>query len=194
MSAAGSADGSVSTAEPSAGARRREDAHVTRVGADVDEEVRKALAYVLRSTQARPQTEAEVRAKLVQRGVDAAAADAALEHARRVRAIDDAALARALVEEHGLRRGYGAARVRQDLERRQIPDAVIDDALTLLEDRDDEAAACDLAKRRLAQLPAGLAPEAAARRLVGYLTRRGHPPGLAERVALSVSGLDQAWN
>ena len=101
---------------------------------------------------------------------------------------------REVLEEHGLRGGYGAARIRQDLERRQVADAVIEEALTLLEDRDEEAAARELAKRRLAQLPSGLAPEAAARRLVGYLTRRGHPPGLAQRVAISVSGLDHRWD
>jgi regulatory protein len=102
-------DGPATAAEPSAGVRRREDAHVTRVGADVDEEVRKALAYVLRSTQAKPQTEAEVRAKLARRGVTDETADAVLAQARRLKAVDDEALARALVEERGLRRGYGAA-------------------------------------------------------------------------------------
>lgn len=179
---------------PSAGARRRDDAHVTRVGDEVAPEVRAALAYVLRSTQAKPQTEAEMRAKLARRGVEEATADEALAHARRLGAVDDAALARALVEEQGRRRGYGTARVRVELARRQVPEEVASGALALLADRDEEAAARELAERRLAQLPAGVAAETAARRLAAYLTRRGHPPGLAQRVAIDVAGLDRSWD
>jgi regulatory protein len=176
------------------GARRRDDAHLRRVGAEVDEAVRRALAYVLRSTQAKPQSEAEVRAKLTRRGVGGATADAVLAQARRLGAGDDAALARALVDERGVRRGYGVARVRAELEQRRLPGEAIEAALALLDGRDEEAAARDLAERRRAQLPADLEPEAVARRLAGYLARRGHPPALAQRVALQVSTLDRHWD
>jgi regulatory protein len=173
---------------------RRRAEPVTQVGGDVDEEVRKALGFVLRSSNARPQTEAELRAKLVARDVEPDVADAALAQARRLRAVDDSALAAALVEERGNQRGWGRARMRSELRRRRVPDDVASAALAALDGRDELAVATELAGARFRQLPAALPPEAAARRLVGYLVRRGHPQGLAQRVAREVSGLNRAWD
>jgi regulatory protein len=176
------------------GTRRDPAAHTRRVGDEVAEDVRKALSYVLRSTNARPQTEAEVLAKLRGREVPADVAREALAHARRLGAIDDARLAQAWVEERGVRRGFGRTRLRLELARRQVPEHVLEAALEVLEDRDDLAAATELARGRLRQLPGTLAPEAVARRLTAYLARRGHPPGLAQRVAAEVSGLRERWD
>lgn len=161
---------------------------------DAGEEVERALAFVLRSAGARPQTEAELRAKLRSRGYDDDAAAAALERARAAGVVDDAAFARAWVEDRGRRRGYGAARLRQELERRQVPEHLAAAALAGLDERDDLAVATELARERAAQLPASLEPEAVARRLQGYLVRRGHLPALAQRVAIDVSGLARAWD
>jgi regulatory protein len=153
-----------------------------------------AVAFVLRSTQQRPQTEAELRAKLAGRDLDAEVVDAALARARELGAIDDAAFARAWVEDRGRGRGFGTTRLRLELRRRLVPEPLIADALAAIEDRDDLAVATDLARERLPFLPAKLQPEAIARRLQAYLVRRGHSPGLAQRVAMEVSGLDRAWD
>jgi regulatory protein len=158
------------------------------------EPARAALAFILRSTQARPQTEAEIRAKLRRREVAPEDADAAVAEAKRIRAIDDAAFAAAWVEDRGRKRGMGAPRLRQELERRQVPDHVVDSALTALDDRDDLAAATALATARAATFPATLPPETAARRLTGYLARRGYTPAQAQRVAIEVSGLGRHWD
>lgn len=153
-----------------------------------------AVAFVLRSTQQRPQTEAEVRAKLSGRDVDAEVAEAALTRARELGAVDDAAFARAWVDDRGRGRGFGTTRLRQELRRRLVPEPLIADALAAIEDRDDLAVATDLARDRLPSLPSSLQPEAIARRLQAYLVRRGHSPGLAQRVAIEVSGLDRVWD
>jgi regulatory protein len=153
-----------------------------------------AFAFLLRSTQHRPQTEAELRAKLAARGVPEDVADAALDRARQVGAVDDAAFAAAWVEDRGRRRGYGVGRLREELRRRLVPEPFIEDALATLEDRDDLAVATDLARTRLRQLPGALQPEAVARRLQGHLERRGYAPGLAQRVAVEVSGLAHRWD
>lgn len=163
-------------------------------GHEPEREVERALAFVLRSAGARPQTEAELRAKLGTRGFDDEVAADALRRARAAGAVDDAAFARAWVEDRGRRRGFGAARVRRELERRQVPEHVAAAALAALEERDDLAVATELARERAAQLPASLQPEAVARRLQAYLVRRGHPPALAQRVAIDVSGLARAWD
>lgn len=157
------------------------------------ETVGRAFAYVLRSTAQRPRTEAEVRASLESRGFGDVA-DEVLDRARAAKAVDDAAFARLWVEDRGRTRGYGVARLRQELRRRLVPGPLIEDALLLVEDRDDLAVATDLARARLAALPPALQPEAIARRLQAYLVRRGHPPGLAQRVAIDVSGLDRVWD
>lgn len=153
-----------------------------------------ALAFLLRSTQQRPQTEAELRAKLAGRAVPEEVAEAALARARDIGAVDDAAFARAWVEDRGRQRGYGVGRLREELRRRLVPERFVEDALASLGDRDDLAVATDLARARLGQLPSSLQPEAVARRLQGYLVRRGYAPGLAQRVAIDVSGLATTWD
>ena len=153
-----------------------------------------AFAFLLRSTQNRPQTEAELRAKLAGRGVEADVADGALARARAAGAVDDAAFAAAWVEDRGRQRGYGVVRLREELRRRQVPEPLVIDALAALEERDDLAVATDLARQRLRQLPGSLQPEAVARRLHAWLVRRGYGPSLAQRVALDVSGLDRVWD
>ncbi len=160
----------------------------------VDREVEAAVGFILRSTRQRPQTEAELAAKLRDRDVPAHSIKAALARARELGAVDDAAFARAWVTERGEQRGYGAARLRQELVRRQVPDPVIDLALTQLADRDEEATATQLASERFARLPDSLEAEKVASRLVAFLVRRGYPQGLARRVALRVSGLDRQWD
>jgi len=164
------------------------------VGDVLDDEAQKAYAYVLRSTQQRPQTQAEIALKLRRRDVDDVAAEAALRKAREVGAIDDRAFARAWVEDRGGTRGYGRARLRQELRRRLVDDALIDEALVALDDRDDIAVATELAAQRARQYGQDVDPVKVARRLLGYLVRRGYPPALAQRAATAVTGLDRSWD
>lgn len=158
------------------------------------EAVASALRFVLRSTRARPQTEAELRAKLRSRDHPDDVIDAAIARATELGAIDDAAFARAWVNDRGVGRGYSALRVREELRRRSVPEGVIDEAMGVLETRDDLSVATELARSRAQRMPAALEPEAVARRLLGFLARRGYPEGLSRRVAIQVSGLDRHWD
>jgi regulatory protein len=158
------------------------------------EAVASALRFVLRSTKARPQTEAELRDKLRSRDHADDVVDAAIERATELGAIDDVAFARAWVNDRGVGRGYSALRIRDELRRRSVPEGVIDDALVALEQRDDLSVATELARGRAQRMPAALEPEAVARRLLGFLARRGYPESLARRVAIQVSGLDREWD
>ncbi|HVL99888.1 MAG TPA: regulatory protein RecX [Egibacteraceae bacterium] len=159
-----------------------------------DKAVAEALSFVLRSTANRPQTEAELITKLERQELAGDVIDAALARARQVGAVDDVAFAAAWVEDRGRQRGYGQARLRRELRRREVPDGIVDAALARLDDRDDLAVATDLALRRAQQLPGSLQPEAVARRLVGFLARRGYSEGLARRAAITASGLDREWD
>lgn len=158
------------------------------------EAVASALRFVLRSTKARPQTEAELRTKLRSRDHPDDVIDAAIDRATELGAIDDAAFARAWVNDRGVGRGYSALRVREELRRRLVPEGVIDEAMGVLETRDDLSVATELARTRAQRMPAALEPEAVARRLLGFLARRGYPEGLSRRVAIQVSGLDRHWD
>lgn len=154
--------------------------------------VAKALAFILRSTSARPQTEAEIIGRLRSRQVPENIAEAALAQAKSLEAIDDDAFARAWVCDRGTHRGHGAARLREELRRRLVPDDLIAKALAQLEDRDDLAVAMELAREWASRLPPTLSREARARRVGGYLTRRGYPAELAEQVVWSISTPDAA--
>jgi regulatory protein len=114
-------------------------------------------------------------------------AEAAIAQAKSLKAINDAAFARAWVCDRGAHRGYGAVRLREELRRRLVPDDLIEEALAQLEDRDDLAVATALARQWVSRLPSALSRDASARRVCGYLTRCGYPVDLAERVALTVS-------
>lgn len=154
--------------------------------ASPEKPVVEALTFILRSTAARPQTEAEVVGRLRSRQVPEDVTDAALTRAKSLGAIDDAAFARAWVHDRGTNRGFGVARLREELRRRLVPDDLIDAALAQLEDRDDLAVATELARAWSSRLPLALSHEASARRICGYLTRRGYPLGLAEQVAWTI--------
>ena len=151
--------------------------------------VAKAVAFGLRSTSNRPQTVAEITTKLHSRFDDGCVVEAAVAQLTAAGALDDRVFAQMWVEDRGRRRGYGIARLRQELTRRLVPDEIAEAALADLEDRDEVATA--LARKRFATLPSKLEPAAAARRLQAYLVRRGYGPGLANKIAIQVSGLDR---
>lgn len=195
MSGAGSTSGSDgAAAPPSVPTPPEPQAPFSHLDPDARAAAQKAYAYLVRSTAQHPRTESEARERLARREVAADVSEEVVAHARTQGVLDDAAFARAWVEDRGRARGWGAARLRRELLRRGVAEPLVESALALLADRDDFTVASQLARRRFRQLPASLEPEAAARRLHSYLVRRGHPPGLAQRVAFQVSGLDRAWD
>lgn len=159
-------------------------------------DVAKAVAFGLRSTQNRPQTVAEIEAKLRGRYEDEDVVTAAVEQLKAAGALDDMAFARIWVDDRGHQRGYGTARLRQELRRRKVPDEIAEQALASLDERDDLATATELAHKRSRTFSPKLEPDAVARRLQGYLERRGYTSGLANKVAIDVSGLDRyrSWD
>ncbi len=151
---------------------------------DLDDEVRRALAFIRRSTASQPASEGRLRDKLSRRDIPRAAIDLALERARGERLVDDVALANALVAERRAK-GHAATRIRKDLRHRGLPDDLINQVLASTDDEDPEAVAFGVARARATSYGA-LDDEAAYRRLVGYLARRGHAEGLARKVAREV--------
>jgi regulatory protein len=151
---------------------------------DLSDEVSRAVAFIRRSTSATPASSGRLRRKLADRDVPAPAIRLALEQARDQGLVDDDAFAAALADE-GRAKGHAPKRIRQDLRKREFDDDVIEAALARHADRDPEAVAFDVARRKARSL-GGVDAEKAFRRLVGHLTRRGHNQWVARKVARQV--------
>jgi regulatory protein len=147
----------------------------------LSDEVAKATAYVRRATANTPMSEGRLRDRLAKREFSMPAIDLALERARKERLVDDAALALALAEQ-AVTKGHAPTRIAHDLRKRELPNDVIEAALSAATPTDLEAAAFAVATSR-ARASQGVEPEAAFRRVMGHLARRGYPEALARRVA-----------
>lgn len=157
------------------------DAPAADAPADLSDQVAKAVAYVRRATANTPMSESRVAEKLTARELPEVVVRQALQRCRAEGLVDDAAYAAAFADER-LRKGHAPFRVRVDLSKRGIPDALIDAVLARAEAGDQEAAAFDVARRRAAGL-GDVDAETAFRRTVAYVARRGYPEGLARKVA-----------
>lgn len=110
---------------------------------------------------------------LAKRGVDETLATAELDRLESVGLLDDAALAVTLVYTQHTRRGLGRAAIAQELRRRHVDAAIIEDALSEIADDDELERATELALKRVPQLHA-VDDETANRRLNGFLARKGY--------------------
>ncbi|MFN5598986.1 MAG: regulatory protein RecX [Gemmatimonas sp.] len=87
-----------------------------------------------------------------------------------------------------LRRGEAPARVTQQLRRKGVAGAVVSRAVAdaITDDGFDEMAACRAVAEKRARTLAGDEPVAAARKLLGFLLRRGYSGTVARRVVAEV--------
>ncbi|HEY8552009.1 MAG TPA: RecX family transcriptional regulator [Thermaerobacter sp.] len=132
------------------------DAGTRDVGAPGDEAaVRSATRTALRWLTARARTEREVRERLLRDRVPAAVVDQVLAQLRAWGYVDDRRLALEAAEAARVRH-VGPRRLRAELLRRGVPEAVVHDALAATWPAEIEReAAWELARRRWAQLVAG---------------------------------------
>jgi regulatory protein len=139
-----------------------------------------------------PRTRAELAAVLARRGVPDDAAAEVLGRLTEVGMIDDALFAEMWVTSRHRGRGLAGRALSQELRRKGVDDAVVDQAVQALEPEQELATARALVARRL-PTTRGLAPDARVRRLAGLLARKGYPAGVAFRVvreALAEEGVD----
>ncbi|NHC44563.1 regulatory protein RecX [Motilibacter sp. K478] len=151
-----------------------------------------ARKVVLDQLAAAPRTRAQLEAALARRDVPEAAGREVLDRFTELGYIDDAAFARAWVTSRSAGRGLGRRALAEELRTR----GVADEAVTAAFDELDPEAADDAVRRLVARKLAGtrgLDPDVRLRRVVGMLARKGHPPGLALRLAregLAAEGAD----
>ncbi len=128
-----------------------------------------------------PRTRSQLADTLRQRLVPDDAAELVLDRLTEVGLIDDAAYAAGWVHSRRSSRGLSAHAITRELRDRGIDEDLIADAVAAVGPEDDEATARDLVRRRLRTM-SGLSTETKVRRLVGFLSRKGYPSGVAYRV------------
>lgn len=114
-----------------------------RPGLELDEAAAEAVRASAKSSSAkataanmigsRALSKKELTRRLIQKGNDASDAQAAADWLEDIGAVDDAAYAASLVRHYG-EKGYGPARVREELRRRGVDRALWDEALEELPD------------------------------------------------------------
>ncbi|MCU0283390.1 MAG: recombination regulator RecX [Candidatus Nanopelagicales bacterium] len=137
-----------------------------------------ARTILLRRLEVAPRTRSQLAATLAQRGVPEDVATRVLDRFEEVGLVDDATFARLWVQSRQAGRGLSSAALRQELRRRGVVDALIDEALAQVDPEDELAAARALVARRLPSV-AGLPRATQVRRLTGALARKGYGAGLA---------------
>ena len=136
---------------------------------------------LVRKLRARSLSISEARQALRGAGLDGGAISDVIEDFGRRGYLDDAALAGVLVRSGVERKGQGRVALSRALAQRGIPREVIDSALEELPDDDDERA-LEFARTK-ARSMTRLDPDAALRRLVGQLSRRGYNGAVAMKAA-----------
>lgn len=134
----------------------------------------------LRLLAARPRTRAELATALRRRGIADGVAGEVLGRYDEVGIIDDAAFARAWVSSRHHGRGLARRALAVELRQRGVDNDTVGEALEELDPGIEAATARALVDRKLRTLGRA-APEAAFRRLVGMLARKGYAPGVAVR-------------
>jgi regulatory protein len=150
-----------------------------------------ARAICLRALTGTAKTRQQLADLLGRRGIPEHAAVAVLDRFTEVGLIDDAAFARAWVGSRQSGRGLARRALRAELQARGVDAEVAAEAVALVDDEDERAAARTLVRRRLAGMQR-LDQATATRRLMGMLARKGYAGGLAATVvreALEERGL-----
>ena len=139
----------------------------------------------LRQLAVRPRTRAELATALRRRGIADEVAAEVLDRYDEVGLIDDEAFARAWVTSRHHGRGLARRALAGELRQRGVDGETAGAALTELDPATEKATARALVERKLRGM-GRTAPDAAFRRLVAMLARKGYPAGLAFAVVRDV--------
>jgi len=133
------------------------------------ESLQAATHQALRLISRRPRSERELRQGWERRGVAPEVQQAALEHLRQSRQVDDTAFAATWVENREAFRPRSARALRSELRRKGVAEEAIASAVEAV----DESEAAYRAAQRFAHRAEGLVEEDFIRRVSGQLARRG---------------------
>ena len=139
-------------------------------------------SYALRLIEIKPRSVHEIRDKLAKKGIDKAEIEAVIAGLESIGLLNDVKFARDWIENRQHFRPMGVIRLRQELFVKGIDREIVDQAIADYKSNADELpAALDLARRKM-RIFSKLEPEAAKRRLAGFLARRGYEVSIVSRV------------
>lgn len=139
----------------------------------LDAQRRRAENVSLHALSRRGVSSAEMTRLLRDRDLDESVVADEVARLEGVGLLDDAQLARDLVEQKQRRKGLGRGAVSAELRQRGLDGDAVTAALDDIDDDDEQARADEWARKRASSLR-GLDRETAERRLHGYLQRRGY--------------------
>ncbi|MDN6490877.1 MAG: recombination regulator RecX [Yaniella sp.] len=160
-------------------------------GADLSQ---KARNIVLRQLSAAPKTRHQLAEKLMQRELPEDIIDQVLDRFEEVQLIDDAAFADSWVRSRHFSKGLARRALSMELRKRGVDEHEAEIALEQVSDDDEWNKANELVARKLSRtaVPSSTDPkdrkqrDRMVRRLVGMLSRKGYPPGMAFSVVKDV--------
>lgn len=147
----------------------------------MDEETARARDIVYRQLAAAPRPRAVLARKLTDKGITEEVAARVLDRFERSGLIDDRAYAEVYVAAKHRDRALGRRALQAELRRQGVAEADFTEAVDEIDGEAEAGRAADLVSRRIRSAMAA-GPEAARRRLLGLLARRGYPLSLATRV------------
>ena len=140
-----------------------------------------ARLIVLRRLEQGPRTRAQLEEACARRNVPEWAVRQLLDRFTELGLVDDEQFARAWVRSRHDGRGLGRRALRYELLTRGVDRDIVDAAVAEVSLDDEDAAARQLVRARLAGMHR-LDAVTKRRRLTSLLARRGYPPGVAARV------------
>ena len=158
----------------------------------VRQETYAAKASALAGLSQRARTTDEVRQSLLRKGYAESVVEDTVADLERLGLVDDAAYAKAFVRDRFNGRGYGPARLRQDLMRKGVARRSIDDALAELEEAEDLGAeAREQAVKKWRQTASEEDVRKRKKKTMDYLVRRGFGFDVA-RSAVDAAAADES--
>lgn len=150
--------------------------------ADTPEDpAREAKTACLKLLAVKPRSRADLAKSLARKGFQADDFEPVLDRLERAGLVDDAEYADMLVRSKHAYQGLARRALKSELLRQGVDRAVADEAVEAVDASAEEARARELVRKRLRAM-SGVSQEAAIRRLVGMLARKGYGEGLAYRV------------
>jgi regulatory protein len=132
-----------------------------------------ARGLVLDALSRSARTRGQLADLLARKGVQPELAEAVLERYAELGLVDDAAYAEAFTRSRHEHKGLGSRAIAFELRRRSVPDELVQEAVSVLDTETEQATASRLARERQARM-SGLPREVQARRLAGFLARKGY--------------------
>ena len=149
----------------------------------------RARQLVLDALSRSARTRGQLSELLERKGVPEEVGDAVLDRFAELGLVDDAAYAEAFTRSRHEHRGLGSRAIAFELRRRAVPDELVQEAVSVLDADQEQETASRLARERQARMTA-LPREVQARRLAGFLARKGYGGqivGRAVREALAAA-------